>query len=291
MQPQASFDLLSDIQQILEFPFMQQALAAGTLVAILGGLVGYFVVLRGQTFAAHTLSQVGFPGAAGAVLVGVPPLLGLIAFSTGAAMAIAAGSPPAGSRRAESALIGIILAFVLALGFLFARLYTGFISALYSFLFGSFLGVTAFEVMVLLGVTAVVALFLIVAGRPLLFASVDADIAAARGVPVRLLSIAFLLMLGVVAAACALITGTTLVFALLVAPAAAARQLTARPAVGVALSVVIAVVITWLAMSIAYFTVYPIGFFLTTLALGAFLLARAAHMLQARRQPASSVPA
>src|SRR5260370_462692 len=143
MDTGASWDLVSDLQQLLEFHFMQNALEAGTIVAVLCGLIGWFVVLRGQTYAGHALSQVGFPGAAGAVLVGIPPILGLLGFCAAAALGIGAlGTVAHGERRAESAGIGTILAFALALGYLFARLYKGFVDAAYGFLFGTFLGIT-----------------------------------------------------------------------------------------------------------------------------------------------------
>src|SRR6059058_5359112 len=119
-----SWDLLADLQQLLEFHFMQNALLTGTVVAVLAGAVGYFVVLRGQSFAAHTLSQVGFPGAAAGVLVHASPLAGLLAFCVAAALGIGvAGRGIDAGRRAESAIVGTILAFSLGLGLLFFQLY------------------------------------------------------------------------------------------------------------------------------------------------------------------------
>jgi zinc/manganese transport system permease protein len=275
MQPQPSLDLWADVQQLLEFHFMQNAFAAGTIVAIMAGLIGYLMVMRGQTFAGHALSQVGFPGAAGAALIGVSPLLGLLGFCSAAAVAIAAfANQRARERRAETAAIGALLAFALALGFLFASLYHGFVDGIYAFLFGTFIGITDSQVLTLLVVAALSLGLLITIGRPLFFATVDPDVAAARGVPVRTLSVVFLILLGLAVAESASITGTLLVFALLVTPAAAAQQLTARPLLGMALSVVIALAVTWLGLSIAYFTVYPSGFFITSIAFAAYLLAR-----------------
>ena len=188
MQPQPSLDLLSDIQQLLQFHFMQNAFAAGTIVALFAGVVGYFMVTRGQSFAGHTLSQVGFPGAAGAALVGAPPLLGLLIFCSAAALGIAAFSNPRSQeRRAETAAIGAILAFVLALGFLFASLSPDFLGTVYSYLFGTFLGISDAQVLILLVVAVISLVMLMAMGRPLLFASVDPDVAAASGVTVRLL--------------------------------------------------------------------------------------------------------
>ncbi|HEY6379444.1 MAG TPA: metal ABC transporter permease [Candidatus Dormibacteraeota bacterium] len=274
--PQPSFDLWGDLQQLLQFHFMQNALEAGTIVAVVAGLIGYFMVLRGQSFAGHTLSQVGFPGAAGAALLGVTPALGLLVFCVATALGIATLSDAhSQERRAESAAIGSILAFLLATGFLFATLYSGFIDGVYAFLFGTFVGITDSQVAMLLLVALVAVSVLAVIGRPLLFASVDPDVAAARGVPVRLLAVTFLVLLGLAVAEAAQITGTLLVFALLVAPAATAQQLTARPGLGLALTVAIALLVTWLGLSVAYFTIYPIGFFVTTFAFTAYLIARA----------------
>jgi zinc/manganese transport system permease protein len=275
-QPQPSFDLWGDVQQLLQFHFMENAFEAGTIVAVVAGLIGYFMVLRGQSFAGHTLAQVGFPGAAGAALIGVAPAFGLLVFCVATALGIASLSDSRSrERRTESAAIGSILAFMLALGFLFASLYSGFIDGVYAFLFGTFIGISdsQVEILLLVGVVAVLALALI--GRPLLFASIDPDVAAARGVPVRFLAFAFLVLLGLAVAEAAQITGTLLVFALLVAPAATAQQLTARPALGILLTVAIALAVTWLGLAVAYYTIYPIGFFVTTFAFAAYLGARA----------------
>jgi zinc/manganese transport system permease protein len=244
------------------------------------GLLGYFMVLRGQSFAGHTLSQVGFPGAAGAALVGVMPGAGLLAFCVASALGIALLSDGRSEGgRSESAAIGSILAFTLATGFLFASLYSGFVGGVYAFLFGTFIGISDGQVALVAAVAVIAIAALVVIGRPLLFASVDPDVAAARGVPVRLLAVVFLLLLGLAVAEAAQITGTLLVFALLVAPAATAQQLTARPSIGLMLSVVIALVVTWLGLSVAYFTVYPIGFFVTTFGFATYLLARVARWM------------
>src|SRR5258708_15159142 len=146
--PTLGWNLLDDVGELLRFHFMQNALAAGTIVAVMGGLMGFFVVLRGQTFAAHTLSQVGFPGAAGAALAGVSPLYGLLLFCAGRASGIAALSAPLNEgKRAETAAIGSILTVALALGFLFASLYHGFIDSVYAFLFGTFVGIDDAQVL------------------------------------------------------------------------------------------------------------------------------------------------
>jgi len=282
--PAPSLDLLADLEQLLHYHFMRNALAAGTVVAVAAGVVGYFMVLRGQSFAGHTLSQVGFPGAAGATLVGLAPAAGLLVFCVAAALGIGALSESRSvERRAESAAIGSILAFALALGFLFATLYHGFVSGIEALLFGTFVGISDAQVLQLLVASLLLLAAMALMARPLLFASLDPEAAAARGVPVRLLSVAFLALLGVGVAEAAQITGTLLVFALLVAPAAAAQQLSAQPQVAMLLSVLVALLVTWLGMAVAYFSPYPTGFYVTSLAFAAYLLARAARWNATRR--------
>ena len=282
-EPQPSFDLISDVQQLLQYHFMQNALVAGTLVAAVAGVVGYFVVLRGQTFAAHTLSQVGFPGAAGAALLGLPQLAGLLALCVASSLGIAGLGRSDGSRAGEPAAIGAIQAFALALGFLFVGLYKGFLTGINGLLFGTFLGVSDGQV-VQLAILVVVALgVLAVIGRPLLLLSIDPELAAARRVPVRALSLLFLVFLGLSVASVTLVTGALLVFSLLVTPAAAAQELTARPSLGILLGVLLALVVTWLSLSVAYFTVFPIGFFVTTFGFATYLLARGVRWAREER--------
>lgn len=282
LNPQPSLDLVDDVRLLLEFPFMRNALMAGTIVAVLAGILGWFVVLRGETFTAHTLSVVGFPGAAGAVLFGVPPLLGLVALCVLAAIGIAGLSRSAtGDRQADSAVVGSVQAVALALGFLFIGLYGGLLDGVTQRLFGSLVGVTEDDVAALLLTAALALGVLFAVGRPLLFASVDAEVAAARGLPVRGLSTLFLLLIGLAVAEVSQITGSLLVFALLVTPAATAQLVTARPARGIALSVAIALVVTWVGMGVAYFTVYPIGFFVTTLAFAGYVVVRAGRLVVA----------
>lgn len=270
MNPQLSWNLVSDIRQVLQFPFMVNAFRAGTIVAVLSGLVGWFMVLRKQSFAGHTLAVVGFPGAAGAVLVGASATYGLFVFAIVAALLIAA--VPAGLGE-QSAVTGTVQAFALACGFLFLSLHGGFLASVNALLFGSFLGITTQQVLVLLLAAAVAVAVLAGLARPLLFASVDPGVAGARGVPVRALSLGFLVLLGVAAAEASQITGTLLVFALLVVPAAAAQRLTPSPLRSVVLTVLLGVAITWLALFLAYFIDYPVGFFLTAIAFVVYLAA------------------
>jgi zinc/manganese transport system permease protein len=274
LNPQLTWDIALDIRQVLEFPFMVNAFRAGAIVAVLAGLVGWFMVLRRQTFAGHTLAVIGFPGAAGAVLIGISATYGLFSFAIVAALLIALVPNTRGHGYSEeSAVTGTVQAFALACGFLFVTLYGGFLDGVNALLFGSFLGISSQQVMVLLIVAIVAIAVLAVIARPLLFASIDSDVAAAVGVPVRFLSIAFLILLGLTAAEVSQVTGTLLVFALMVVPAAAAQAWTSKPLLSVTLTVVVGLVVTWVSLFIAYYTTYPIGFLITSIAFLVYLLA------------------
>jgi zinc/manganese transport system permease protein len=266
-----SWNPIIDLQQMWSFPFMVNAFRAGTIVAVLAGVIGHFMVLRRQSFAGHTLSLIGFPGAAGAVLVGGAATYGYFAFCLAGALVIAAlPRTGRGGYSEESAVTGTVQAFALACGFLFVALYHGVLNSINSLLFGSFLGITTAQVTVL-GIVAAVALaILAVIGRPLAFASIDPEVALARNVPVRVLSVAFLLLLGAATAEVSQITGTLLVFALLVMPAATAQALTPRPVRALAITVVIGLLVTWLGLSLAYYTPFPVGFFVTSLAFASY---------------------
>lgn len=270
---------MSDVREMLAYHFMVNALRAGTIVAVVAGAVGYFMVLRRQSFAGHTLAVIGFPGAAASIWLGIDVAFGYFGFAVAAALVI--GALPGGGRARgglggygeESAVIGTVQAVALASGFLFVSLYKGFSSGLSSLLFGTITGVSDRQVVILL-VAGVCCLAVLVAlGRPLLFSTVDTEAAGARGVPTRTVGMAFLLLLAGAAAGTSQVTGSLLVFALLVAPAATAIRLTARPAAGLALSVAVAVAVTWAGETVAFFSPYPIGFWVTTFGFAAYLLA------------------
>jgi zinc/manganese transport system permease protein len=285
-----SWDIAADLRQLLQFPFMVNALRAGTIVAVAAGALGWFMVLRKQTFAGHTLALVSFPGAAGAILVGLSAIIGYFAASVGAALVIAALPQSIGgrARSSESAIIGTIQAFALACGALFVSLYGGFLNGLTGLLFGSFLGISDSQVLALLSVAAAALAVLALIARPLFFATVDPDVAAARGVPVRLLGVVFLILLGCAAAEVSQITGALLVFALLVMPPATAQQITARPMVSFALTIGLGLVTVWLGLAAAYFSVYPVGFFVTTFGFAGYVLAAALRaFLETGRHPAA----
>jgi zinc/manganese transport system permease protein len=260
---------------LFSYHFMVNALLAGTLVAVIASLIGWFMVVRRQTFAGHTLSLVAFPGAAAAALAGAPVFVGYFAACALGALVLSRAS--AGITRSlsdESAAIGTLQAVALGCGFLFVSLYRGVLNSLDSLLFGTFLGITNGQVLLLAGATVVVLGTLATIGRPLLFASVDADVARASGVPVAGLATGFLLLLGLAVAATSQITGALLVFSLLVTPAATAQLVTQRPGPSLALSLGLALAVTWAGLAIAYYSIYPVGFWVTSLLFALYVLAR-----------------
>jgi zinc/manganese transport system permease protein len=281
--PTLSWNLASDVRELLRYQFMVNALQAGTIVAVMAGVVGWYMVLRRQSFAGHTIAVMSFPGAAGAALVGAPAALGYYMACGIAALGIGrAGGSSKGGRSGESAAIGVVQVAGLALGFLFLSLYSGVLEQLQTLLFGTFLGIDRNQVLTLLIVAVAVLIALVLVGRPLLLATLDPEAARARGVPVRALDVGFLLILGLAVAATSQITGALLVFALLVAPPAAAQALTSRPGLSLALSVTFALLVTWVGLGISYFSIYPLGFFVTSLAFGVYLLAQLARHSVAR---------
>ena len=285
MDVHVSWNLIRDVHQLLHFHFMVNALRAATVTAVAGGIAGWIMVLRRQTFAGHTLSVVAFPGAAAAAWAGVGIEWGYFGLCLAAAVVIGLVPSNADGRgfSQEPAIVGTVQAAALALGFLFSSLVSGFTGGIESLLFGTFFGVTDHQVVILAVVAAIALGSLAALGRPLLFASVDPSVAAARGVPVRLVGMLFLLVLGASVAEISQITGALLVFALLVMPAAAARNLTDRPGLGLTLSVALALFIAWVGLSLAYFYAqYPPGFYITTVGFAIYLLSVARRAIPRR---------
>lgn len=267
-----SWNLVSDFRQMWSYAFFQHGFEAGTVVAIVGGVIGYFVVLRRTAFAGHALSHIGFAGAAGAVVLGVDPIYGLLVFCLGAGAVIGALGQRLASR---DTVIGIVLAFSLGLGALFLSLYNGNdANEAVSILFGEILGVSGSDVILTLVIGIVALASVAVMYRPLLFASVDEAVAEARRVPVRALSIAFMLALGLAVAVAVQVVGVLLIFALLVTPAATAARVTASPGPAIAVSVAVALGATWLGLAVSWYSNYPVSFFITTIAFGAYVLVR-----------------
>ncbi len=246
---------------------MRNAFAAATVVALVAGLVGSFLVLRGQTFAGHALAHVGFTGATGAVLVGAAPLWGLVL----AAVAGGIGMGLLGERlQQRDVAIGMVLAASLGLGLLFLHFFTAHASQAAALLFGNVLGVDAATLRVLLALGSVCLASLAVIARPLLFASLQPETAEARGVPVRLLSALFLALVGLATAECTQIVGVLLVFTLMVGPAAAAQQLASRFGPSAALAAALALAEAWAGITLAYRTDWPASFWITALSAAAY---------------------
>jgi zinc/manganese transport system permease protein len=259
---------------MFRYAFMVNAFRAGTIVAIVSAAVGWFMVLRRQAFAGHTLAVIGVPGAAGAVLLGLSAQLGFYTFGIGGALVLAVvPSRGRGSGGEGPAVVATLQALALASGFLFVSLDHGNASAINALLFGTFLGVSGSQVLTLAVVGAAALAVTALVARPLYFASVDPDVASASGVPVRWLSVASLVVLGIAAAATSQITGALLVFALLVLPAATAQRITARPGLGFTLAVGLALLATWTGLTLGYYTTWPIGFSVTSISFGLYVLA------------------
>jgi zinc/manganese transport system permease protein len=259
---------------VFEYDFMRTAFAASGVAAVLAGTVGFFLVLRGQTFAGHALSHAGFTGATGALLFGLSPLAGLVGFTFAAGI----GMGLFGEKLAHrDVAIGMMLSLSLGLGLLFLHFYTSAAMQATALLFGNVLGVdsSALVNLVVLAVLSLTALALI--GRPLVFASLQADLAEARGVPLRFVSAAFLAIVAVAVAECAQIVGVLLVFTLMVGPAAAAMNLTRGLALAVALSAGLALAEAWGGLTLAYYTDWPTSFWITALSGMVFFGAAAAR--------------
>ncbi|MDR5770669.1 metal ABC transporter permease [Caballeronia sp. LP006] len=248
---------------MFEYDFMVNAFAASGIVAVLSGIVGYFLVLRGQTFAGHALSHVGFTGATGAVLIGLPPLWGMI----GVTLAAGVGMGALGEKLAgRDVAIGVILSLSLGFGLLFLHFFTAYATQATALLFGNVLGVSHSVLIVLAGLAVVSLGALAVIMRPLLFASLQPELAEAKGVSLRLVSTLFLAITALAVAACTQIVGVLLVFALMVGPAAAAQNLTTRLSSGLVLAGLFALAQAWVGLTLAYYTDWPTSFWITMLA-------------------------
>ena len=262
--------MTSSFFNLLGQQFVQNAFIAGTLIAVIAAVVGYFVVLRAQAFAAHALSHVGFAGATLSALLGVSALFGMSGFT----MAAALGMGILGKRiQGRDVEIGMILSFSLGLGVLFLKLYTGSASEAVGILFGSILSVTQSNInwTILLGIITLVILAAIF--RPLLFSSIDPEVAEARGVPIKTISIIFMLLLAITVTEAIQVVGVLLVFALIVAPAAAAQHLTQKPFSAIGISILLGVAFTWGGLALALATNYPVSFYIAALAAVTYFVA------------------
>lgn len=239
--------------------FMWNAWEVGTMVAIVGGVVGFFVVLRGSSFPAHAIPNGAFAGAAGANLIGVNPLIGLGVFSFAAALGIGGLA-----RRGRSdAVTALALVMMLALGAAFLSLSTQYEPQIFSLLFGEILGVSSSDIVpvVALGIVCIVAVALLY--RPLLLASIAPDIAAARGLRPQRLEIAFLIVIACATTMTVPVVGALLIFTLMIGPSAAAQCFTNRAGRAMFGSVAIALLTIWMALASAYESNWPVGFYVS----------------------------
>jgi zinc/manganese transport system permease protein len=282
-----SLNLVADIQQMLAVDFMRNAFLAGSLIAVSSGLVGYYVLLRRLTFASDALSHVGFTGAMAAAFTGINPFIGLF----GASMAVGVGMGQLGqhSSRSRDVAVGIVMAWILGLGALFLGLYLASpavnpnIAIGAGILFGSIFGLDAHTAWIIAVVSAATSIALLAMARPLLFASLDPEVAMARGLPIRLLDALFLMLLGITVAEAVPAVGALLVFALLITPAASIQKIVTRPFLGLLLSALLALLITWIGLTLAFYLSYPVSFDISALGFIIYLLAIGSQQLRKGR--------
>jgi zinc/manganese transport system permease protein len=250
--------------------FMVNAWEVASIVAVVAGMVGFFVVLRGSAFVAHAVPNGSFAGAAGASLIGVSTLVGLGVFSLLGALGIGV----LGRRGRHDAVTALALVMMLALGSLFITLSVEYEPEIESLLFGEVLGISANQVLptaalALVCVAAVTTLY-----RPLMLSSVLAEVGEARGVSAFKMELCFLLVVALASTMTVPVVGTLLIFSLMIGSPAAARSFTSRPLVAMALSVAIALLTVWVAIAASYETNYPVGFFVGTVSACAYVLGR-----------------
>ncbi|HLG65349.1 MAG TPA: metal ABC transporter permease [Ktedonosporobacter sp.] len=272
---------------LLQYPFIQNALLAGSLVAIIAAIIGYFLIMRGLTFAGHALSHIGFAGAAGAVLLGTDPVFGLLVFTVGAGVGIGLLGK---ELRERDIVIGVITTLTLALGILFLSLYRGYAEQAYSILFGTIIGISQTDVLITMLFSIGVLALLLVLFRPLLFSSFDPEVAQARGVPVKSLAIIFLVLVAITVSMSVQVVGILLIFTLLVGPAATATRLAQRPLIAILLAIVLGLAYTWLGILLAATTSWPVSFFIAALSFGVYLLVRLLTPLRKVRTPGRIEP-
>lgn len=255
--------------EVLNSPFMRNALIGGTIVALAAGLIGFFVVVRGHAFAAHALAHIGFPGATGAALLGFPVTYGLGVFCIGGALVIGV----LGRRLVDrDVATGTVLALAMGLGLFLNSLATKRTNIMTNVLFGNLLAISANQLLTFAGLLALIVLSVAIAYRPLLYSSVNAQVAEARGVPVRALAILFMVLLGLAVTMAVQVVGTLLLFALVVTPAATAIIVTARPGRAILISSVISVLAVWVGLVVSAMFDLPPSFVVVTIACGVWLL-------------------
>ncbi|HEX4864209.1 MAG TPA: metal ABC transporter permease [Acidimicrobiales bacterium] len=251
--------------------YLMNAWEAATIVAVVAGVVGFFIVLRGSAFAAHSLPNGAFAGAAGATLVGASTLLGLAVFSLLGAALIAA----LGRRARNDVATALTIVLMLASGDLFLSRSSEYAPKVFSLLFGEVLGVSRAQLAPTAGIAAGCIVALVVLYRPLLLSSVAPDVAEARGISTRTMDLSFLVVIALVTTMAVPVVGSLLIFSLLIGPPAAARAFTDRPPTAIGLSVLFAVATVWTSIAASYATDLPIGFFVGAISAFAYAVGRA----------------
>ncbi len=272
---------------IFQYEFIQNAFMAGTCVAIVAAMMGYFLIVRGLTFAGHALPNIGFAGAAGAVLLGIDPVIGLLAFTISAAIAIGLLGK---AIRERDVAVGIIMTFALGLGILFLSLYSGYAERVYSILFGQIVGISQENVLFTALSSFLTLVLLFILFRPLLFSSFDPEVAEARGVPVNLLGLAFLVLVAITVSIAVQIVGALLFFTLLIGPAATSVRIVQRPLWAILLAVLLGICYTWLGIFFAANGSWPVSFYIATISFGVYLPIRLLSPLWIGQRARKSMP-
>jgi zinc/manganese transport system permease protein len=265
-----------DMFDFLTYTAIQNALVAGSLAAVIAAIVGYFLIVRGMTFTAHALPNIGFAGAAGAVILGLAPVVGLLVFSISAAIAIGLLGK---QLRERDIAVGIVMTFSLGLGVLFISLYHGYAERVYSILYGNILGISQTDVQVTIVLSALTMSLLLVLFRPLLFSSLDPVVAQSRGIPVRLLTITFLTLVAITISMSVQVVGALLIFTLLIGPPATAMRIVQRPLWTIVIAILLGVCYTWLGIffaanglfGIVGTDTWPASVYITSLSFGVYL--------------------
>jgi zinc/manganese transport system permease protein len=263
----------------LTYTAIQNALIAGSLAAIIAAFVGYFLVIRGMTFTAHALPNIGFAGAAGAILLGLEPMVGLLAFSISAAIAVGLLGK---QLRERDIAVGIIMAFTLGLGVLFISLYQGYAEQVYSILYGNILGVSQTHVLLTAVLSTLTISFLLILFRPLLFSSLDPTVAESRGIPVRSLTMTFLVLVAIAISMSVQVVGALLIFTLLIGPPATAIRIVQRPLWAITIAILLGICYTWLGIffaanglfGISGTDTWPASVYITSLSFAVYLPVR-----------------
>ncbi|GHO83549.1 metal ABC transporter permease [Dictyobacter formicarum] len=264
--------MLYSIMDSLQYEFVRNALLAGSCIAIVAAIAGYFLIARGLTFASHALPNIGFAGAAGAVLLGLSPVYGLFAFTIGAGIIIGLLGKEV---RERDITIGIIMTSALGLGLMFLSLYSGYAERVYNVLFGTILGISTNDVQTTIITCLLTIIATIVLYRPLLFSSFDPIVAEARGVPIRGIAIIFLVLVAMAVSIAIQIVGALLMFTMLVGPAATAIRIAQRPLWAIVIAIVLGLAYMWAGILLSVANgLWPASFYIATISFAIYLPVR-----------------